>query len=185
MGTLVQKLVTADSFDALGKLVKAGQVGAFDEDKLSGDEKHLHDISGEPLPAVQIAAIAPTGPNPTVPQQIPPDALQDASGQYVIPGKRLVGERTLPAEERLTDDLDPELEAKATEELDQIMGAGASTENGDDLVAGTVSDVTADLGSRTDEELDALEAAEKRGKSRTGVLSAIEAERDSRRENQG
>lgn len=33
-----------------------------------------------PPPAYQAAAIAPTGPNPTAPQALPPDAVQTAGG---------------------------------------------------------------------------------------------------------
>lgn len=196
MGELVSKLVSEDSFDATNKLVRAGHVGAFDTDLLNGKEKHLHDIDGDkPTPSVQIAPITVTGPNPTAPQQIPPDAIQDGSGQYAIPGKRLVGEVTKSEEQRFTPELDPEAEAERSEELSQILddtsgagegGRGTTTGNGDDaLVDGTVKEVTADLGSKTDEQLAALAKAENdREQPRKGVITAIEAEQESRKANQ-
>src|SRR5438034_10043483 len=98
----VQKLVTNDSFDAHGVLIPAGHIGTFDEDRLNGDEPHLKDVSEELVAVpVEIAAIAPTGPNPRIPQQIPSDAVQGPGGDYLIPGKRLVGEVTNPVEQRI------------------------------------------------------------------------------------
>jgi hypothetical protein len=99
---LVQKMVTEDSFDARGSFVPAGQIGAFDPSRLNGKEAHLFDASDFPAPVqVEQSAIAPTGPNPTVPQQIPPDARQAAGGAYVRPGVTLTAERTPEADERL------------------------------------------------------------------------------------
>lgn len=195
----VAKLVTADSFDATGKFVPEGQIGTFDSDKLNGKEPHLHDVSDTPLPVVEMAAISPTGPNPTAPQQISPDTVQVAGG-YARPGVTIVGERTAPAEERLaglTDkDDDSEAvfaklleearrerdEARATLAQSEEQKAQANVTNDDDeLVAGTVADLTADLGSKTDDELAAIEAAEKdRQKPRKGVLDALKAERAAR-----
>lgn len=123
MGT-VQKLVTADSFDARGVLVKAGHIGVFDTDKLNGNEKNLRDVGDFEPAVVEIAAIAPTGPNPTTPQQLPPDAVQSgAGGGYVAPGRTLVAEVTNPAEDRIDAAglRDPKAEAKVTETLAGIM----------------------------------------------------------------
>jgi hypothetical protein len=60
----------------------------------------------------------------------------------------------------------------------------ATVDNADDkLVAGTVPEVTADLGGKTDDELNAMLAAENdREKPRAGVLKAIEAEQTARKE---
>lgn len=201
----VQKLVTQDSFDANGVLVPAGHIGMFDEDRLNGDEKHLHDASELPEEAaVEIAALGPTGPNPKLPQQIPAGAVQGPGGTYLLPGKRLVGEVTDPHETRIEDAglRQPDLEDNVNESLSDIMGgdaglatgsvpatvdttAGATEGNADDaLVAGTVKEVTTDLGGKTDEELAAIRAAESdREQPRAGVLKAVDAELESRRSN--
>lgn len=56
----------------------------------------------------------------------------------------------------------------------------ASAGDEDSLASKTVADITAALPGLSDEELDQLEADEKSGKDRAGVMSAIEAERASR-----
>jgi len=199
----VQKLVTQDSFDAYGVFIPAGHIGTFDEERISGDEKHLKDPGGFEPAIVQIAAIGPTGPNPTAPQQIPPDAVQTAGGGYAVPGKVLVGEVTQSADLRLTA-IEASDEAKTTKALSEVMDTslegqrsaemnGAATtdtnaalnnNNDDALVAGTVADVTKDLGTKTDAELSAIQAAERdREKPRAGVLNAIQDELDARAEN--
>jgi hypothetical protein len=180
---LVNKLVTEDSFDATGKFVRAGHVGAFDEGKLNGEERHLADISGD-VAVVQIAPLGPTGPNPTTPQQVPPDAIQDGTGQYAQPGKRLVAEVTRPEEERTAVISEGAEEAAISDEINAIMSNDSGNVD-NNLVQGKVSEVTADLGSKTDAELDAMEAQEKDNeRPRKGVLDAIAAERKSRAENQ-
>lgn len=188
----VQKFVTEDSFDANGVLVPAGHVGLFDEERLSGKEKHIHDV-GEMPPSVpvEMAAIAPTGPNPRTPQQIPADAVQGPAGEYFLPGKHLVGEVTNPQETRIDDAglRDPDAEAAVDEKLTEIMDganstAGTTAGNADDaLVAGNVAEVTADLGTKTDEQLAAIRAAETdREKPRAGVLNAIDEELEARKQ---
>lgn len=199
----VAKLVTEDSFDAVGKLVPAGQIGTFDAETLSGKEPHLHDVPSEPQPVVEISAIAPTGPNPTVPQQLPPDAVQLPGGGYGRTGAVLTAERTLPEEERRAGLTDPgdDAEGKYLEKLQEaeaetarLKAEIARLQNGaeqpsskpegnadDDLVAGNVADIVADLGGKTDEELEALRAAEMdREKPRKGVLSGIKDEQAKR-----
>lgn len=201
----VQKLVTQDSFDAYGVFVPAGHIGTFDEERINGKEKHLKDPAGFEPAVVEIAAIGPTGPNPTAPQQIPPDAVQTAGGGYATPGKRLVGEVTQSADVRLSA-IEASDEAAVTEALSDVMdvsregtvarasagaaatdtnAANASTENNDDaLVAGTVADVTKDLGTKTDAELEQIQAAERdREKPRVGVLNAVQEELDARAAN--
>lgn len=184
----VQMLATEDSFDANGVLVPAGHIGTFDADRLNGKEKHLHEVDGDMRPAVvEMAAIAPTGPNPTVPQQVPPGAVQGPGGNYMTPGKVLVGEVTSPADERIEQRglRDPDQEAAVTEALKDVMDTGTTPNNDDDaLVAGTVAEVTANLGTQTDEQLTAMRAAEvDREKPRKGVLDAIDAELESRKAN--
>lgn len=184
MGQMVRKFVTQDSFDATSSLIRAGHIGTFDEDKLTGKEKHLKDIDGDIQPArVQVAPIGPTGPNPRRPQQVPPDAVQGANGEYLLPGaKVLVGEVTQPVDQRIdAAGLNTSQEAENTEALRGIM----DTNNNDDaLVAGTVAEVTANLGAQTDEQLTAMRAAEvDREKPRKGVLDAIDAELEGRKAN--
>lgn len=185
--SFVQRLVTEDSFDAQGVLVPAGHIGTFDTERLNGDEKHLHDASEIEIATVEMAAIGPSGPNPRIPQQIPPGAVQDGAGNYTVPGKVLVGEVTDPAETRIDDAglRDPDKEAETSEKLAEIMGRPptATLNNEDDaLVAGTVKEVTANLGAKTDDELTTLRAAEQdREKPRAGVLTAIDEELDARK----
>lgn len=182
----VQKLVKQPSFDARGVYVPAGHIGVFDTARLTGKEKHLEDV-GDFVPAVvQIAPIAPTGPNPTAPQQIPPGAVQTAAGTYAEPGKVLVGAPTAPAEERLAVVENGGDEAKVSRQLSDMLdggGRGATSGNADDdLVAGTVAEITATLGTKTDDELTAMRAAERdREKPRTGVIDAIAKELEGRK----
>jgi len=209
---MVQRVSLVNAFDATGKYVPEGHIGTFDEDKITDKDKHLVDPGDLPATvAVQIAAIAPTGPNPVTPQQIPPDAVQGPGGNYVTPGKTLVGEVTRSADQRIGDaGLDqPGLENEVSEALAKIAAergiafsavAGAvptassgadavarsvTTENNNDdaLVNGTVKSVTADLGTKSNEELAKMRAAENdREQPRKGVLSAIDEELDARKE---
>lgn len=187
--TMVQKLVSADSFDARGVLVPAGHVGQFDTEKLNGKEKHLHDVDDFEPAVVEIAAIAPTGPNPRVPQQLPPNAVQGPGGEYLVPGKVLRGEVTDPQEDRITamGMRDPTLEDKVNDAIGDIMqtaptGAAPGTEvpAAATSTEGTVAEVTADLGTKTDDQLRDLRAAEEAGQNRKGVISAIDAELEGR-----
>lgn len=172
MSGLVQRLVTEMSFDDTGTLREEGHIGLFKEE--NANEKHQHAVDGYVAPVIEMAAIAPTGPNPTAPQQIPPDGSQGPGGGYQQPGKVLVGEVTKPAEDRLANITPPEEEAKAS---DQLAEALLSEGKGDDKVNGTVAEVTADLGTKTDDELAEIRAQEvDREQPRKGVLSAIDAE---------
>src|SRR6476469_1999552 len=160
--TAVQKLVTADSFYAHGVLVKAGHIATFDTETLNGDEKHIKDVDGFVPARIEMAAIAPTGPNPQNPQQIPPDAVQTAEG-YVTPGKVLVGEVTNPQEMRLEALRDDSTEAKVDATLADVMGTAGDPDKqlrAEAAARPTVTEATADLGSKTDDELNKLEADE-------------------------
>lgn len=176
----IKKMVVLEQSFVNDTLAHPGQIVYVDEKNLNGDEKNLADAEGFPAPAtVEIAAIAPTGPNPTMPQQLPPDALQTAAGTYVQPGAELVAEITAPGEVRSAGRT--EADSTAQEDIANLMSEArgpADNQNNDDaLVAGTVADVTANLGAKTDEELTALRAAEvDREKPRKGVISAIDAE---------
>ena len=176
---VVQKLVSKDSF-VNGRLVPAGHLASYDEAQLSGKERHIKDVGDFSPAMVQIAPIAPTGPNPTVPQQLPPDAVQMPGGGYAQPGKMLVAEVTVPGEERKAQ-VEGGKEADVTKALEKAMKPVGGQNDDDELVAGTVADVTATLGEKTDDELEALRAAElDREKPRKGVTDAIKAELDKR-----
>lgn len=53
---------------------------------------HAFDKSYTPPVAAPMAAIGPTGPNPTAPQQLPPGALQTGEGYAAADGTPLVAE---------------------------------------------------------------------------------------------
>jgi hypothetical protein len=168
-----------DTFTKAGRYVYRGQPLNADElDEEGRDEVAIDAPEGfNENAVVEVSAIAPTGPNPQNPQQISPSARQTEAG-YVEMGARLVGEVTKSAKERIeVVGIDPEddTQAKVTEALDNDDHQNTD----DDLVAGTIADVTAGIDADTsDEELARLEAAENdREKPRKGVLSAIEAER--------
>lgn len=96
----VQKITTQGAFYD-GRYIPKGFPVMVDTDKLNGREKNLidaRDVGSADI--VEMAAVSPTGPNPKTPQQVPPDARQTVEG-HVVPGAVLVGEVTLPAEERL------------------------------------------------------------------------------------
>lgn len=198
---LVAKLVTEASFDATGKYVPEGQIGSFDPELLSGKEPHLHDVPSQPMPVVEMSAIAPTGPNPVIPQQIPPDAVQMPGGGYGRPGVILTGERTLPEEQRregLVEEGDTaegdyaeklreaqEETARLRAEIARLQSgvpqAGPTGDDNDALVEGNVKDIVAELGGKDDAELEALRAAEMdRERPRKGVLDGIKAEQAKR-----
>lgn len=126
---------------------------------------------------VEISAIAPSGPNPQNPQQLPIGAHQ-VPGGYVQDGASLVGEVTKPAKERIEIvGIDPEddTQAKVTEALDKAAAEGNLPNDGTE---GTVADVTSRVGDMDAAALDELEARENdREKPRKGVLDAIEARR--------
>jgi hypothetical protein len=207
MATAKLLLARIDTFTKAGRYVPRGMTVSSDE--VDFDPKTSDNLTEAPEGAaegvvIEMSAIAPTGPNPKNPQQIAPGTVQTTDG-YVDRGARLVGEVTLPEKQRIeVVGIDPESTVQddvsaALEEADADAaekerarraeaGSGSTTarvENDDDaLVDGTVADVTARISSdMADADLDRLEAAENdREKPRTGVLSAIEAERTRRTE---
>ena len=202
---MVQKLVTSRSF-VNGTLAVPGQVANYDERILNGNERNLADPGDAPrLATVAMSAIAPTGPNPTAPQQISPDTIQTAGG-YVKPGAQVVGEGApvpdvrkgeATAEGDLARQLreaqaeNARLRAEARQnagrapgEETRIPAPTPAGDNADDaLVDGTIPEVTANLGEKTDDQLRAMRAAEiDREKPRKGVTSAIDEELKRREE---
>jgi hypothetical protein len=171
--TQIAKIPT---FTKNGRYVERGQLI---------EDNELDDVeSGNVIPApdgikenavVEISAIAPSGPNPQNPQQLPIGAVQ-VPGGYAQDGAKLVGEVTVPEKQRIEVvgiDKDDDTQAKITEALakDDANLPNEGTE-------GTVADVSARAASLDAAGLDELEARENdREKPRKGVLDAIEARR--------
>lgn len=172
-------LAKTDSF-VNDRFVPAGFIVEVSDDlQISGNFEKVEG-AGQPVDVIQMSAIAPTGPNPTAPQQIAPDHIQSVEG-YVKPGARIVGEVTLPAEQRIEIvglDSNTGTEAEADEALVKVRANGG--QNGDDaLVAGTVKELESTIATADEDELDRLEAAEQdREKPRLGVQSAIDKRRE-------
>lgn len=174
-------LAKTDSF-VNDRFVPAGFIVEVADNMRIGSNFEKVEGAGQPVDVIQIAAIAPTGPNPTMPQQIAPDHLQSVEG-YVKPGARIVAEVTQPVEQRIEIvglNQDNGTEAEAEDALRKAREGGGQNDD-DNLVAGNVSEVTAGLDKKSDEELAQLRAAEEdREKPRSGVLSAIDKEIASR-----
>lgn len=114
-------IATADAFTKAGRFVAAGQTASADEvDWEEGTPGFIEAPSGvDGNAVVEVAAIAPTGPNPTNPQQIAPDVVQTSAG-YVQAGATLVGEVTQPEKQRIKVrgiDKDDDTQAKVTQAL--------------------------------------------------------------------
>lgn len=114
-------IATADSFTKDAVFVAKGQViPASAVDWKEGDTGFIAAPSGIDAGAVvEVAAIAPTGPNPKNPQQIAPGTVQTTSG-YSDGGATLVGEVTDPVKVRITDagiDRDGDTQAKVAQAL--------------------------------------------------------------------
>lgn len=173
--TQIAKIPT---FTKNGRYVERG--GLIEEEELDDVESGNvipapSDISDNPV--VEISAIAPSGPNPQNPQQLPIGAHQ-VPGGYEQDGAKLVGEVTVPEKQRIEVvgiDKDDDTQAKITEALAK---ADADTNKPNEGTEGTVADVTARVGDLDAAGLDELEARENdREKPRKGVLDAIEARR--------
>lgn len=113
-------IATIDTFTKTGKLVPRGTTVSSDE--VDYDKKKSTNLVPAPAGtgegAIEVSAIAPTGPNPVNPQQIAPSATQ-ALGGYHDNGAQLVGEVTAPEKVRraIIVDADDDTEAKLTETL--------------------------------------------------------------------
>ena len=176
MSKLIARIPT---FTKQGRYVERGQL--LDDTEVDDTEsgnviEAPSDINENAV--VQISAIAPAGPNPQNPQQLPIGAHQTPGG-YVQDGATLVGEVTKPAKERIEivgSDPEDDTQAKITEALEKAGPANPNLPN--DGTEGTVADVSARAASLDAAGLDELEARENdREKPRKGVLDAIEARR--------
>lgn len=164
------------TFTENGRYVERG--GLIDEDEL-GDTESGNVIEApegiNDAAVVEISAIAPSGPNPQNPQQLPVGARQ-VPGGYEQDGVKLVGEVTVPEKQRIEVvgiDKEDDTQAKVTEAL-----ATADVNQPNEGTEGTVADVSARTANMDADALDELEARENdREKPRKGVLDAIEARR--------
>lgn len=95
---LVQKITTAATYTHENVLVPAGTVITVDTDviELTGNAKEdgLEDLPKNYTPAAPMvmAAIGPTGPMPTAPQQLAPGTFQTIDGYASPDGTRVVAE---------------------------------------------------------------------------------------------
>ena len=185
-----------------GRLVPKGGIGHIEDVVLkprgerggkSGDDNtrprnsNLVPIKGRPVPPpeIEVAAIGPTGPNPTMPQQVPPGTIQTGAGHF-NDGNRLVAEGTR-ATSIVDDTGNDEVEEEDTSSaLDD--GMAEDEDDGDDggsedeqvasaVVEGTVAEVERAVTGLSASQLDAVEKAEKAGQGRSGVLNAVKAAR--------
>lgn len=171
-------ITTIPTFTKQGRYVERGQL----VDDIELDDTESGNVIDAPdgisdNAVVEISAIAPTGPNPQNPQQIPVGAHQTPRG-YVMDGATLVGEVTLPEKQRIEVvgiDKEDDTQARITEALEDAKSENLSNEG----TEGTVSDVAARVGDMDAAALDELEARENdREKPRKGVIDAIAARRD-------
>ena len=173
MADLTPFIVTERSFDATGTLREEGSVGYYE---LATTEDHLIPIADLEVPRMAIAAVGPTGPNPKVPQQIPPDAFQLPDG-YGQPLSRLVPETVIVPEQPEEPPVvlaatPPEEAAKQIEALQDAIKAKAEE------VAKADAEEP-DLSDKSDKELEALRNKEiNKSKPRRNVLRAIDAALD-------
>lgn len=130
-------LATMDTFTKAGRFVPRGNPIAEDEVDFEGEEsrnlteapKELQDNQ----PVMEISAIAPTGPNPTAPQQIAPDVVQTVAG-YEQQGVRLVGEVTVPEKKRIqVVGIDDEKAAEAQAAVNEKLQEAAEEQRNYDL----------------------------------------------------
>ncbi len=169
-----------DAFTKNGRYVQRGQTVSSEEvDYSKGDENSafIEAPSGVDTNAVvEMSAIAPSGPNPKMPQQIPNGTVQTAEG-YVQSGATLIGEVTIPEQERRVMIVeDDDTQALVADALDKAGNADLNISN--EGTEGTVADVSGRVAEMDEAGLTALEAAENdREKPRAGVLSAIEKRR--------
>ena len=99
-------IATMDTQTKNGRFVRRGETVSSDE--VDYNAKTSTNLIPAPKGAegggvVQVSAIAPTGPNPTAPQQIGPGTVQTVAGYVDDKGNRLVGEVTSPAKVRIKD----------------------------------------------------------------------------------
>jgi len=160
------KVTTRESFIG-GQAVPKGTIVEYEGDNAGDNLADVGDYE-PPKPAI-IAAIAPTGPNPVAPQQLPPGSMQTIRGYSGPAGEELRGERTLAASINEGDSNAGEVEMEPVTRITSTDDFDASK-----TVEGSVDEVEGRLSGLTAEQLDAVAAAETSGKNRAGVANAIE-----------
>ncbi len=172
-------IARVDTFTKAGRIVARGstvRASEVDYDPKTSDNL-IEAPTGDEQAVVEIAAIAPTGPNPVAPQQIAPDVVQTATG-YEQAGARLVGEVTLPEKQRI-EIVGIDKESTAQDDVTQAL-ADADANLPNEGTEGTVAEVSARVADMDAAALDDLEARENdRERPRAGVLSAIDKRRAS------
>lgn len=200
MGQMVERRVNRLSFIG-GSLRPKGTVVAIDSDKLkpreerSGETKAGNNTRARnsnlvpvgkqrAVPEIEMAAIGPTGPNPTMPQQVPPGTTQIGAGRF-NDGNRLVAEGTRDTSIVTEGDREPIGDDEIEEEdTASALGDAGEDEEGSEadqqakaIVEGTVGEVEKAVVGLNAEQLDAVEKAENAGAKRAGVLNAVKAAR--------
>jgi hypothetical protein len=209
-----QKVTTTPFFDQTGTLRPAGVIVNIDTDKMdiSTDEKgrsntpNLAEPGEAPvLLPTEVAAIGPTGPAPTMPQQVPPGSMQMTDGYangealLVAQGRPGFAEMQASAEEQ-NEGVEEEavMRLSATEQTAGTAGAGDAefgTQNGtngtetgstgrgepfnaETFIGRTLDEISDDeIAALSDEDRAAAIAAEQdREKPRVGLLRALGVE---------
>lgn len=173
MSTLIARI---DTFTKAGRFVpRGGQVDSSEVDFDTDNSDNLIEAPSDYSPgAVEMSAIAPSGPNPQNPQQIAAGTVQTEAG-YIDRGARVVGEVTVSEDARFVEIVDADDNSQGL--IEEALTNADRNNNDDALVEGTVADVTAGLADKDEAELRQLLAAEQdRERPRKGVTSAIEAE---------
>lgn len=130
------------------------------------------------VPVVAMAAIAPTGPNPVKPQQVPAGTFSTGAG-FFNDGNKLVAEGSA-AEASQPGPGDVEIEEEGTTRL--VASDDPDDTEGDDgrakaIIEGTVDEVSRAIVGLNADQLDAVERAERAGSDRAGVHNALKAAR--------
>ncbi len=139
------------------------------------------DGSAGVVPVVAMAAIAPTGPNPTKPQQVPAGSISGAGGHF-YDGAKLVAEGSEaeatqpgPGDVQIEGEVEEEAPSRQFSDDDEDEDeAGARAKA---IVEGTVTEIERAVVGLSAEELDAVERAEAAGQKRAGVANAVKAAR--------
>lgn len=174
MGDIVQKVTTDLTFGQNGVLLPPGSIINIDVTKGDFNDKNTPNLAdvGDAVVNVPVAVapIAPTGPNPTMPQQVPPGVFQTIGDvEEEGPVRRQPSEATGDA----TTGPAP---VENGQNSGQTGGEGDVTFRPDDVIDGTVPEVAKRLEGLSREQLLAVKDAEQdREQPRVGVTSAIDA----------
>lgn len=200
-----QKVLTTPTF-INGSLMPAGSIVSVDMDQFTDEDgdpagedatPNLADIGEAPvLIPTEVAAIGPTGPNPTAPQQIPPGTMQTGDG-YVHGGAQLVAEghpdfaQMVEGAEALNEGVEEEEIVRLSQTAQGAGTAGSGTNgtetgsvgdaepfSGDTFIGRNLDDISDDeIAGLTDEQRAAVVASERdREKPRVSLLRRLGVE---------